>query len=189
MNTDAHTKGKRNRPKSRQGADLLTGLREGRIPRSSQLWQLQHRRSFCDAFYFDVSTAKPDAGDVFHAVFSCLPKWAIALMRLRNWIACRLGFETGPIAMTPPRESMYPGAQAGFLTLTSVSDDEVVAYAAEPHMALWISVCRQSCGRFAVVTYVHLRTLRSRVYMTAIMPFHKIIARRTIKRALRLGLL
>lgn len=54
-------------------------------------------------------------------------------------------------------------------------------------MAIWLTVKRVSQSQFIVATEVELRTLKGRVYMAIIKPFHRFIAPFCIRYALKMN--
>lgn len=82
---------------------------------------------------------------------------------------------------------MKTGESAGFLRYQLVSDEQVVSTSEEPNMAIWLTVKRVSQSQFIVATEVELRTLKGRVYMAIIKPFHRFIAPFCIRYALKMN--
>lgn len=158
---------------------------ETHFPEKSALYDKQFEYSFRDAYLVLTRKESLDAIRVYYEVFSSLPKPVNSLMELRNTIAAFLGFESGSAKMCGELEDIYVGQQAGFLTFEAVSTTEVIATAVEDNMQIWISVLEVSTSEYVISTLVHLKTKSSRWYMKIIQPFHKWVAKYTVKQAIK----
>lgn len=140
-----------------------------------------------DAFMFTANKADLTAQKVYFAIFAELPQWVKGLLTLRNKVASLFGFLATDNNMGSSLTSMKTGESAGFLRYQLVSDEQVVSTSEEPNMAIWLTVKRVSQSQFIVATEVELRTLKGRVYMAIIKPFHRFIAPFCIRYALKMN--
>lgn len=140
-----------------------------------------------DAFMFTTNKADLTAQQVYFAIFAELPQWVKGLLTLRNKVVALFGFLATDNNMGSSLTSMKTGERAGFLRYQLVSDEQVVSTSEEPNMAIWLTVKRVSQSQFIVATEVELRTLKGRVYMAIIKPFHRFIAPFCIRYALKMN--
>lgn len=140
---------------------------------------------FRDSYQLSSSTPHYQAKHIYHGIFGFLPKPAIWMMKLRNAFMKWFGYSTGNFDLNLSLENIQEGAEAGFLTIESVTDHEVVSAAYDKSMDIWISVFKLSDSEYAISTLVNLKTRGSRVYLSIIKPFHKLLVRYAIKHAIK----
>jgi hypothetical protein len=103
------------------------------------------------------------------------PRWVRLLMALRNALVAPLGLK-GAAAGKQSSET-----EIGGFPLVSASDDRVVLGFDDRHLDFRIVIDvrqdRPSGQTLSVMTLVHRNDLLGRVYLAAIMPFHKLIVR------------
>ena len=140
-----------------------------------------------DAFLVTAQKANLTAKQTYFAIFAELPSWVKSLLMLRNKIARRFGFAATDNTMGSTFSEMKTGAKAGFLRYQLVNDEQVITTSEEPNMAIWLTVLRVAQDQFIVATEVELKTVKGRVYMALIKPFHRFIAPFCIRYALKKG--
>ncbi len=140
-----------------------------------------------DSFKVQVSVEGLDAKQVYHSIFGYLPKSVQLALKVRNSIVKLFGFAASDTEMSLPLEEIKTGRKAGFLTIESVTESEVICGAYESNMDMWLSVLKLSEQEFAVSTLVNLKTRSGRLYMAFIKPFHKLVAKYSIRQALKAG--
>lgn len=125
---------------------------------------------FADAYAVD-SPPGMDAVSATRAVFSHVPGWIAGLMTLRNKLVAPLGLKAGP--------------PTGFPVIREAAD-EVLMGLDDKHLDFRIVVAVGPDGanvrRVVVTTVVRTHNLLGRSYLRAIMPFHRLIARRMTER-------
>ena len=141
------------------------------LPDNSALWHLHAPGDFLDCFATASALSAPDAAHVFVAA----PNWALGLMRLRNLLVRPFGLKPG----TAGGEN-----QIGPFPVVSQSGDEVILGFDDSHLNFRLSILRQS-GLIHAATWVHPHNLAGRVYLAAIMPFHKLILLDAMRRLAR----
>lgn len=140
-----------------------------------------------DSFKIVVNKKDLDAKNVYHSIFGFLPKPVQIALSIRNSIVKYFGFSASNTEMSLPLEDIEAGKKAGFLIIESVEPVEVICGAYEPNMDMWLSVLKLSDQEFAVSTLVNLKTKTGKTYMFFIKPFHKLVAKYCIKKALSAG--
>lgn len=162
-------------------------IKEINFPSETDVNGKEQDTFYRDSFVFTVSKNELRAKDVYHSIFGFLPKpvqWALAL---RNKIVKYLGFAASNTEMSLALKDIEAGKKAGFLTIESVNDSEIICAAYEDNMDMWLSVLKRSHNTFAVSTLVNLKTPSGKVYMAIIKPFHKLVAKYCIQRAINAG--
>jgi hypothetical protein len=155
------------------------------IPKESVCFSKQMHPYFSDSYEFS-SDKEQSIKEFYFGIFNYIPKWVNCMMKIRNAIAKPLGFSSHPdITMSPPMSDFTVGSEAGFLTIKYLNEREVVSWAQDEHMDLYISVMMLRKGTYRVSSLVNLKSRRAILYMKIIQPFHQIIAKLTIKNAIK----
>ena len=123
---------------------------------------------FTDAY--SVHVAEPlDALQAARRMVGRRPRWVNALLVLRNLAVTPFGLERGP-----PTE----GERIGIFPVVSASPDRVVMGFDDTHLdfRLVVEVAPERSGRqVTATTFVRTRNRFGRLYLIAVMPFHRII--------------
>ncbi len=105
------------------------------------------------------------------------PPWADALLSLRRVITVPFGLsQDGPEAAD----------KLGPFPVQTETDDEIIAGFDDKHLNFRISVLRHG-GQMLLATWVHPHNIGGHIYLSMIMPFHILIARNGIARAVSAG--
>lgn len=146
---------------------------------------------FLDSQAVPLPHPAPDAAGLAIATFFAMPGWAMALLRLRNLIVAPFGLKTGNELgglPTPSREEINQLTYDGIFAVHSATETEVVFGADDKHLDFRVSVLKsEKDDLVAISTWVHPHNLSGRAYLTAVYPFHRIIVRRSLSGASRLG--
>lgn len=101
------------------------------------------------------------------------PGWVQALVRLRGLVTAPFGLkQDGPEGL----EKLGP------FPIQRETEDELIAGFDDKHLDFRISVLRHE-GRIHLATWVHPHNLGGRLYLALILPFHILIARDGVARA------
>ncbi len=139
---------------------------------------------FADCYHGHTSRRGLAALQVAHAMFEQPPGWVNALMSLRNRIVRWFGLKTPE---TVPKGSLGP--QVGVFPLLSHSPGEVVLGLDDKHLdfRIWLAVRDKSDGTEVwTSTLIRFNGASGRIYLFLIMPFHKLLVRHMLRRALRM---
>lgn len=145
---------------------------------------------FLDGQAVPLPHPAPDAAGLAIATFFAVPGWVLALLRLRDHLVTPFGLKTGegegfPI---PTRDEINQLTYSGIFAVHSASDTEVTFGADDRHLDFRVSVIKSEADDLvAISTWVHPHNLFGRAYLTAVYPFHRIIVRRSLAGASRLG--
>jgi hypothetical protein len=121
--------------------------------------------------------------EVARAAFENPPAWTRGLMAVRDGVVGRLGLKTAGNAP----EAAH-GAKAGIFPVISEMPNEVVLGLDDKHLdfRIWVSVQGMDGGTdVRMSTLVRLHGWPGRIYLATIMPFHKLLSRLMLARALK----
>ena len=136
---------------------------------------------FADCYHGQVARSGLTALQVAHVMFTQPPGWVNALMAVRNAIVRRFGVKT-PAAMS------HASPKVGIFPLISERPDHVVLGLDDKHLdfRIWVSVRNNAQGSdIRMSTLVRFNGVWGRVYLFLIMPFHRLLSRFMLGRALR----
>lgn len=139
---------------------------------------------FADCYHGHTSRRGLAALQVAHAMFEQPPAWVNALMAVRNRIVRVFGLKTPESAAAGPG-----GARVGIFPLLSQSPGEVVMGLDDKHLdfRIWLAVRDKSDGTEVwTSTLIRFNGASGRIYLFLIKPFHKLLVRHMLRRALRL---
>lgn len=140
------------------------------LPLHSHLWANVQSGDFIDGYAVDSDLSPRAAADLGLA----LPGWAQALLTLRNKIVAPLGLKT---------EVSDKGADVIF-PVVHEDANELILGTDDSHLNFRICVMQQE-GRIHMATWVHRNNLLGRLYLLAVMPFHVLIVRDSMRRIAR----
>ena len=138
---------------------------------------------FADAYRVIVTDAKLDARSAAERIFSRTPGWVKALLDLRNAIVAPLGLKTSA------ENEAKAGGMIGMFPVLSETPERLVAGFNDHHLdfRVVVDVLPVDSGReVTATTLVLTHNLLGRAYLTAIMPFHRMIAKTLLKQVCQL---
>ena len=141
------------------------------------------RIDFADCYHGHTPRAGITAMEVARAAFDKPPGWVDGLMAVRDGVVGRLGLKTSGNAAESAR-----GAKAGFFPVISEMPNEVVLGLDDKHLdfRIWVSVQGMDGGTdVRMSTLVRLHGWPGRIYLATVMPFHKLLSRHMLRRALK----
>ncbi|AZZ98086.1 DUF2867 domain-containing protein [Pseudoalteromonas sp. R3] len=155
-------------------------------PEHDRLQAKARTHHFRDALQVTLDTPSLTPSQLQYRIFNTMPGWVTQLMRLRNKLVAVFGFSVGQDTMEPASDELDVGDQAGFLNVCEKHPDEIISSAEDRHMDFYLSVKKQQ-NTVVISTLVNPKTLIGRTYLTAILPFHYVIARCVIHNAKKAG--
>lgn len=167
---------------------MKTRIIETTCPADSQLRSFLTQIDFEDAFAFDapVNAAKPERmEEVYTKIFNTAPSWVAYAMRLRNLLVSPFGLKTE--IDQNPNPSIIEGEKAGIFKIYKIHENEVIAGENDKHLDFRVSVHRSPAVNSAITvsTMVQYHNLFGRIYMTLVMPFHKMVVKSVLKSAVK----
>ena len=149
------------------------------VPVEPHLLALLPQPVFADAWSLPCAAA-PDARQAALAIFHTTPVWVGALIALRNTIMRPFKLKTDLYRLPAAR------GRIGMLPVIEETSQEMLLGLDDRHLDFRLSISvRPAAGRpsLTVTTVVHTHNRLGRVYLAAILPFHRLIARRLLLRA------
>lgn len=140
------------------------------LPRASHLWHRVQPGDFIDGYAVTSQLSPEEAAKIGLS----MPRWANALLALRNKIVAPLGLKT---------EVSDTGSGAIF-PITYQDETEVILGTDDRHLNFRICI-RQQEGRIHMATWVHRNNLLGWLYLAVVMPFHILIVRDAVNRIRR----
>jgi len=129
---------------------------------------------FADAFRIEIEGTTLAARQAAERIFARSPRWVEALVNLRNLMVAPFGLKTSGAA--------EPGARGtiGLFPIVSETADRLVLGFDDSHLdfRVIVDVARAGNGQeVTTTTLVRTHNLLGRIYLTIILPFHRLIAR------------
>lgn len=136
--------------------------------------------SFADAY--SLTVAEPlDAMTAARRAFERTPAWIGALMALRNRAVAPLGLKT------VASETLDASKMIGFFPLISATPDRVVAGLDDRHLDFRVALDTVPLGggrtQVTAATVVRTRNRWGRLYLAAVLPFHRVIVPAMLRQA------
>ena len=128
---------------------------------------------FADAFRIDVADRNLDAKQAAERMMARQPRWAEALVKLRNMLVAPFGLKTSGASATAPREMI------GIFPILSETPDRLIAGFNDSHLdfRVVVDVATSDTARSVTLTTLVLtHNWFGRTYLAIIMPFHRLIA-------------
>ena len=100
------------------------------------------------------------------------PRWAEALLSLRNLLVAPLGLRTSGAGLVPPRDMI------GIFPVVSETPDRLIAGFSDRHLGFRVVVDVTAPGgveQVTATTLVKTHNWLGRTYLAIIMPFHRLI--------------
>jgi len=134
---------------------------------------------FADAFRIAVDDRMLDARHAAECMIGRLPRWAEALISLRNILVAPFGLKTSGASKSAPREMI------GIFPIVSQTPDRLVAGFNDKHLDFRVVVDIASSGatrqNVTATTLVLTHNWLGRTYLAIILPFHRLIVRTLLR--------
>ena len=140
-----------------------------------------------DSFAVEAGTkiaASPD--DLMVGFWSDMPAWVTVLFALRNMMVKLVGLKGSDSHNGEELEKcIREGGKYGFLETLAKDGRETVIVMRDKHLDAYISLYKANSDTIAATTLVRYNNRLGKVYFFAIRPFHNIIVRSMLKRAVK----
>jgi hypothetical protein len=134
---------------------------------------------FVDAYSIVVDRGALDARQAAERMITRQPRWAEALLTLRNILVQPFGLKTSGASGTAPREMI------GIFPIMSETPDRLVAGFNDSHLDFRVVVDVATAGdrqQVTATTLVLTHNWLGRSYLALILPFHRLIVRAMLRR-------
>jgi len=138
---------------------------------------------FSDTYSGHTTRTDVTAMQVAKGMFEHPPRWVSSLMAVRDGVVSLVGLKTSKGLGAQNREG-----KVGIFPVRSNTATEVVLGEDDKHLdfRVWVHVEPQGSGcRVTASTVVCTHNRLGRVYLATIMPFHRLLSRQMLSRALR----
>lgn len=159
------------------------------LPLQASIADLYAGSDLADAYAVALPSRQAGSMDMerlARIVLGSQPRWAQALMLLRDAIVARLGIKTAR------QLAGGEGGRIGIFRIYSITADEIIVGEDDSHLDFRLSMLRSregaAHGAITLASAVHCHNRVGRIYIFLIRPFHQLIVRRTLTRAMREGL-
>jgi len=134
---------------------------------------------FVDAYSIAVHGSALDARHAAERMITRQPRWAEALLALRNILVKPFGLKTSGAGGTTPRQMI------GIFPIVSETPDRLVAGFNDSHLDFRFVVDVAASGdrqQVTATTLVLTHNWFGRTYLTLILPFHRLIVRAMLRK-------
>jgi hypothetical protein len=148
--------------------------------------------NFSDAYQAPVSRPELGPQDVYRVALGRVTAWVKVLFKMRGIVASILGLRHERVVDVPfaPGATYKVGQRVGMFTIRSIEPDELIVGGDDKHLYFRMSVFRSSLNGVetaSVSTAVEIHNITGGIYMLVIKPFHRVIARAMLQRAVDAG--
>ena len=137
---------------------------------------------WADAFEVRIFFRPRDAEEAARRVLGPMPGWAKWLLALRNRLGALVGLKPAAAGQSGGAASMI-----GPFPVVEARPDEVVLGFDDWHLNFRIVITlahdQEGAQRLRATTLVKRHNIAGRLYLAAVLPFHKVIVRSTLKGA------
>jgi hypothetical protein len=127
---------------------------------------------FADAFQIEIEDRDLDARRAAERMMARQPRWAEALISLRNLLVAPLGLRTSGAGLVPPRDMI------GIFPVVSETPGRLIAGFNDRHLNFRVVIDVTAPGgvrQVTATTLVKTHNWFGRIYLATIMPFHRLI--------------
>jgi len=149
------------------------------IPEQSEYKNFINQIDYSDTFKMIVENQNISIESIYIDMFSTMPKWINQLMFLRNKIVGVFGLKVESL-MSKKVTTLKVGEKIGMFTTYAISENEVIAGEDDKHLNFRVSILRVD-ENVIVSTFVKYNNLFGKIYMSLIIPFHKMIVKAMMK--------
>jgi uncharacterized protein DUF2867 len=142
------------------------------ITPSADTYPLLPGAHFADAFQIEIGDRDLDARRAAERMMARQPRWAEALLSLRNLLVAPLGLKTSGAGLVPPRDMI------GIFPVVSETPDRLIAGFNDRHLNFRVVIDVTAPGdirQVTATTVVRTNNRFGRIYLAIIMPFHRLI--------------
>ena len=127
---------------------------------------------FADAFRVEIGDRNLDARQAAERMMARQPRWAEALVSLRNFLVAPLGLRTSGAGLVPPKDMI------GIFPVVSQTPGRLIAGFNDHHLDFRVVIDVTGPGdvqQVTATTLVKTHNWFGRTYLAIIMPFHRLI--------------
>ena len=139
-----------------------------------------------DSYLLMSDTAiNASSDDMMIGFWTDMPAWVNALFKVRNFLVRFVGLKGGSVGFAEVEKVIREGGSFGVMEVAAKNGDETAVLMRDKHLDAYMSVLKNGAHEVYVNTSVHYNNRLGKVYFFFIRPFHGIIVRGVLKRAVR----
>ena len=163
----------------------MSVINKSSIPENSIIPEFISDIDYEDCYSFSISNNTMSIQELYVAIFSSAPKWVEGLMRFRNWLVKFFGLKTE--MKKAPDAEFQVGDKVGIFTIFNILENEIIAGEDDRHLNFRVSILREitETTQISVATLVHYNNRFGRFYMSIVKPFHRLVVKSLIKKAIK----
>lgn len=162
------------------------------LPPDSRLANAYRDPDLIDAFSVELPRAATTDPEVLaRFVFSNVPAWSAGLMSIRDGFVAFFGLKTANDLNA--LSATDKASRISLFRIYSIHPDEIIFGEDDKHLDFRLSIlCSREASspgetRLTLSTVVKCHNRWGRMYLATIAPFHRLVARATLKRAAEIG--
>lgn len=138
---------------------------------------------------FEITTDSPikaSVDDIYVTVWTDMPAWINWLFKVRNFLVKFVGLKGSDDGNAQELEKcIREGGTYGFVEVPQKTESETVVVMRDKHLDAYMSVEKRGESSIAMNTLVHYNNTLGKVYFFFIRPFHGVVVRSILKRAVK----
>lgn len=151
-------------------------------PKKSIIYKYISDVDYSDAYSMELRDKEVSAEEIYLNIFSHVPSWIMNLMLLRNKVVALFGLKSD--GKMDDVKSLKVGEKAGIFMIYSIEKEEIIAGEDNVHLDFRVSVLKED-DEVTISTLIHYNNLFGKVYMTIVMPFHRLVVKAMMKNVLK----
>ncbi|MGB1040741.1 MAG: DUF2867 domain-containing protein [Flavobacteriales bacterium] len=163
----------------------MSQISKSNIPDDSVINKFISEIDYQDCYSFSTLNNSKSIQELYIAIFSSAPKWVEGLMRFRNWIVKFFGLKTE--MKKAPDSEFEVGDKVGIFKIFDIQENEIIAGEDDKHLNFRVSIYRkiEETSTISIATLVHYNNGFGRFYMSIVKPFHRLVVKSLIKKAIK----
>ena len=159
------------------------------IPRGSEIAKTTVGAYYFDTYQTPIIADERSALDIYLNMVNSTPEWVNWLMALRNKAASIVGLKDlghlGEVVQSKSAVDYQVGDRVGIFSVLFLSDKEVILGESDKHLDVKLSLYKENDDKsntVSISTVVHIHNVLGRLYMSFVIPLHKLIAPAMLKK-------
>lgn len=163
------------------------------IPVQSRLFAKKASASYSDSYEIPLTKPMLSAEELYRAIVANTPAWVNLLMRIRECVVPlvgvrKVGLLGSGATQVAAAQPVAVGDKIDIFTIWSVTEQEIIVGEDDSHLDFRLSVLKLQEGaadKLVMSMIVNVNNQVGRVYLALVLPFHKVIMRTFLNRAVR----
>jgi hypothetical protein len=153
------------------------------LPAESRLHSYMQAGDFIDCVETNPIDPKVSLSELTRRLMASQPRWMPAALLLRDALVAPFGIKTGSSLMendagtADTAADLSEGDYVAFLQVREIHSNEIILGENDRHLNFRVTLFKPTptSDRVFMATWVHRNNLLGRIYLAAIMPFHKAV--------------